>query len=66
MAALFLVVVRSAGMDLAMVSRDQTVAMVTECLYMQVSTVNGAFVLVTIDQTYPGEFKHFQEKALFL
>ena len=57
MAALFLVVVRSAGMDLAMVSRDQTVAMVTECLYMQVSTVKGAFVwvsLVTIDQTIPG------------
>ena len=56
MAALFLVVVRSAGMDLAMVSRDQTVAMVTECLYMQVSTVKGAFVwvsLVTIDQTIP-------------
>ena len=57
MAALFPVVVRSAGMDLAMVSRDQTVAMVTECLYMQVSTVKGAFVwvsLVTIDQTIPG------------
>ena len=57
MAALFPVVVRSAWMDLAMVSRDQTVAMVTECLYMQVSTVKGAFVwvsLVTIDQTIPG------------